>query len=82
MRITCPFSIREELKSVIKELENVVAYRIVTTAISQNEHSSVKLECMTKKDMKLEFIKFLESNESVMNYPIDEYKKVMNELSD
>ena len=82
VRVTCPYNIREDIRSIVSRTDNIVSYRVVAN-IGRSKFSgssSVIAKLNSNRDMKVEFRRYLENNPEVMNYPTEEYRKVIDEI--
>jgi len=78
MKILCPYAIRDNVRDILNESEDVIAHRIVTDSRHDGK-VLVHKELHTDRDIKEEFYKFLEQEENI-KYPVSEYKKVLSEV--
>lgn len=80
-RVTAPYIIRNDIKDILSNRSNIIAYRVVSNI--SNEKSLINYE--SKKinlvdDIEGEFLKYLESNKDSLNYPFDKYIEVLNSI--
>jgi DNA repair exonuclease SbcCD nuclease subunit len=81
LRVTVPYSLREEAKHVIDKYNNVVAYRVVadirSSVVATQEDTTVN-KIVSDKGVDQDFVDFIESNRDILKYPIDKYKKILS----
>lgn len=81
IRIKVPYSIKDNVRSVIKEIDNIVAYRIVSSLSGDsNGGSKIIRDSINDKIVDDEFISFIEDNQDLIKYPLTLYKSIIDEI--
>lgn len=82
-RVTVPYDIREEAKSVVARKKETVTYRVISdmSRHSGNGKAVSKIELSIKTDLKSEFTKFIESLQT-LSYPIEKYREIISKVED
>ena len=81
LRVSVPYNIREDARRIIGNESSVVTYRVVSDMSKSHSISiSNSNDLDIKTDMKREFIEFLNKNSESLNYPLEEYIKIVEEI--
>lgn len=91
LKITVPYSIRNNAQEIVSEFQNVISYRIISDLSKDNknlelqlENSEIKLDIIDKENIKSEFLEFIKNYEKhekeVLKFPYEKYIEVISKL--
>lgn len=81
LRISCPYNIRDAIKKIASDNENIIVNKVV--AIIDNSSRDIKKLDIVKSndsDIKSDFLNFIKNNSSILSAPIDEYISILKDV--
>lgn len=92
LKVTIPYSLRNDAQKIILEFPNVISYRIISDLSGDNKNldlqlqeSEVELNIVDKENIKSEFLEFLKNYEKhekeILRYPYEKYIEVISKLN-
>lgn len=83
LRVNSPYDISDSAREVIGSNKFIIASRVISNISSNSfkrSSNTTKSDIGIRTNIEREFIDFLEKNSECLNYPIDEYIKIVKEI--
>lgn len=80
IRVSTPYDIRDDVKSIISSKANIITYRVVSNIASNSKSIANNIKIDSIDNIEDEFINYISNNRDIINYPLDKYIEVIKSL--
>lgn len=83
LRITCPYSIKDEVKDIIDKEKFIITSRVIASVDNSSsgiQYSVKNVVTLSDSAIKCKFSEFLKSNSDLLKYPADMYTRILSDL--
>lgn len=80
IRVSTPYDIRDDVKSILSSKANIITYRVVSNIASNSKSIANNIKIDSIDNIEDEFINYISNNRDIINYPLDKYIEVIKSL--